>query len=176
MQPTKREKMVIFGALGILGLLLVLQFVVHPACARISMLRRVVQDKQAILTDLRGQSGQYRKLEAEVNRWRSLIGQSQEGRGILASIERIRQTCGLPENALSLKPTTTVVDTRYQETLVEVRLDGVGFASLVAFLAQLDSLNLAGGIKALEVQHADRNVGSLKAVIQLSAVTRAGRT
>jgi type II secretory pathway component PulM len=176
MQPTKREKTAIFGGMGILALLLVLQFVVHPAFARISMLRRVVQDKQQILTDLRGKSVEYKKLAAEVNQLRSLIGQQQEGRGILSSIERIRQTCGLSENVLSLKPTTTIVDARYQETVVEVRLDGVGFGQLVAFLTQLDSLNLAGGIKAVEVQHADRNVGVLKAVIQLSSVTRAGRT
>jgi type II secretory pathway component PulM len=176
MQPTKREKTVILGGVGILGLLLVLQFVVHPAFTRISMLRRIVKDKHEILTDLRGKSRGYKKLEAEVNQLRSLIGQQQEGRRILSSIERIRQTCGLSENMLSLKPTTTTIDTRYQETVVEVRLDGVGFAQLVTFLTQLDALNLAGGIKALEVQHADRNLGSLKAVVQVSAVTHAGHT
>jgi type II secretory pathway component PulM len=175
MQPTKREKTVILGGAGVLGLFLVLQFVVHPAMERLSMLRRVVSDKREILADLRGKSLEYKSLEAEVNRLRSVIGQQQEGRRILSSIERIRQTCGLSENVLSLKPTTTTIDTRYQETLVEVRLDGVKLAQLVAFLTQLDSLNLAGGVKALEVQHADRSPGSLRAVIQLSTVTHAGR-
>lgn len=176
MQTTKREKLVIFGGAGILGLLLVLQFVVHPAFVRISTLRRVVEAKHAILADLRGKGLEYQKLQAQVNRLRSMMGPQQEGRRILSSIEKIRQTCGLPENVLSLKPTTTTIDARYQEILVEVRLDGVGFAQLVAFLTQLDSLSLAGGIKALDVQHADRSPGALKAVIQLSAATRAGPT
>jgi type II secretory pathway component PulM len=176
MQTTKREKLVICGGVGLLGLLLVLQFVVHPALARIATLRRVVEAKHAILADVQGKGLEYQKLEAQVNRLRSMMGQPQEGRKILSSIEKIRQTCGLPENALSLKPTTTTIDARYQEILVEVRLDGVGLAQLVAFLTQLDALNLAGGVKALEVQHADRSPGALKAVIQVSTVTGAGRT
>jgi len=176
MQPTKREKIVILSGVGVLGLLLVLQFVVHPAFERLSTLRRVVKDKREVLADLRGKSLEYKKLEAEVAQWRSMIGQQQEGRKILSSIERIRQTCGLSENTLSLKPTTTTIDNQYQETVVEVRLDGVRLPQLIAFLSQLDSLNLAGGVKALEVQHADRSPGLLRAVIQLSTVSHAGRT
>jgi type II secretory pathway component PulM len=175
MQPTRREKTVIIGGAGLLGLLLVLQLVVHPALERLSMLRRVVSDKRVILADLRGKSLEYKSVEAEVNRLRSMIGQQQESRKILSSMERIRQTCGLSENMLSLKPTTTTIDTRYQETLVEVRLDGVKLVQLVAFLTQLDSLHLAGGIKALEVQHADRSPGSLRAVVQLATVTQIDR-
>ena len=175
MQVTKREKTVILGGAGVLVLLLVWQGIVHPALARVSMLRRVVNDKRAILADVQGKSLEYQKLAAEVTQLRSLIGPQQESRRILSSIERIRQTCGLSENVLSLKPTTTTIDARYQETIVEVRLDGVQFAQLVAFLSQLDSLKLAGGIKTLEVQHADRSPGALRAVIQLSAVTHAGR-
>lgn len=140
------------------------------------MLRRVIGDKREILAELRGRGLEYKKLDAEVSQLRSMIGQQEEGRRILSSIERIRQACGLSENMLSLKPITTMIDTRYQETVVEVRLDGIKFAQLVAFLSQLDSLNCAGGIKSLEVQHADRNPGLLRAVIQLSTVIRAERT
>jgi type II secretory pathway component PulM len=175
MQPTRREKTVIVAGVGVLAVLAVLQFVVHPTLERISMLRRVIGDKREILAELRAKSLEYKKLDAEVNRLRALIGQQEEGRKILSSIERIRQACGLSENILSLKPTTTVIDTQYQETVVEVRLEGLKYAQLVTFLSQLDSLNLAGGIKTLEVQHADRSPGLLKAVIQLSTIVHVGR-
>ncbi len=160
---------------GVLGLLAILQFVIHPTLERISMLRRVTRDKHAVLTELRGKSLEYKKLETEVNQLRSRMGQQEEGRGILSSIERVRQACGLSENIVSLKPSTTVIDARYQETVVEVRLDGIPFAQLIAFLSQLDSLNLAGGVKTLEVQHADRSPGLLRAVVQLSTVVHVGR-
>ncbi|MCU0913262.1 MAG: type II secretion system protein GspM [Planctomycetes bacterium] len=176
MQLSRREKIVIIGSVGILGLLLVLQFVVRPVRERIVTLRRVVTDKRDILGQLRQKSLDYQRLEAQANQLRSLIGPQQEGRRILSSLSRIRQASGVPENMLSLKPTTTAIDNRYQETVVEVRLDGVTYAHLVAFLRELEALDLAGGVKTLEVQHADRNPGLLRAVIQLSTVTRLGPT
>ncbi len=172
MQPTRREKIAIIGGAGVLGLLAVLQFVVHPTHERISMLRRVISDKRATLAEVRERSREYGKLDAEVSQLRSMIGRPEEGRKILSGIERIRQASGVSENALSLKPTTTIIDARYQETAVEVRLDGINYTELIAFLTQLDSLNLAGGIKTLEVKHADRTRGLLTAVIQLATVTQ----
>lgn len=176
MQPTKRERIVIFAGAGLLGLFLVVQFVVSPTFERARTLRRVIGEKREVLADLRAKSQECKKLQAEVAQLQSLIGQQQEGRGLLSSVEKIRQTCGLAENVLSLKPTTTTIDNRYQETVVEVRLDGVQFSQLVSFLTQLDALKLAGGVKALDVQHADRSPGVLRATIQLATVTQAGRT
>jgi len=136
-------------------------------------LRRVVSDRREILVQLRDKSLAYRNLQAEVSQLRSRIGQQQESRKILSTLDRVRQTCGLSENVVSLKPATTTIDNRYQETTVEIRLEGITMAQLVAFLTQVDSLDLAGGVKALEVQHADRSRGLLRAVIQLSVVTEA---
>jgi hypothetical protein len=60
--------------------------------------------------------------------------------------------------------------------VVEVVLDNVTFGQLIAFLTQLDSPDLPGGIKALDIERADRSPGTLRATVQLVAVTRIGRT
>ena len=175
MDLTKREKTLVVGGILFLAILLGLQFVVRPAMEQVTTLRRVVADKRETLIRLRAMSVEYEKLEGEVSRLRSMIERQDQGPGILTTVERLRETAGLSENALSLKPTTVTMDDGYQETVVEIRLEGITLAQLVRFLSQLESLELAGGIKSLEVRHADRSPGSLRAVVQLATVSP-GRT
>ena len=170
MQLTKREKIVVVGGTGGLLLLMAVQFIVRPTMEQISTLRRVVTDKREVLGQMQAKSLEYRRLEAEVGRIRSTIEQQQESRRILSTIEGVRKECDLPENVLSLKPTTMPINTEYQQTVVEVRLEGVSLNQLIAFLTQLDALNLAGGIQNLDIRTAGRSAGSLRAVVQLATV------
>jgi len=174
MQLTKRERTVVVAGACFLVLLVILQFIVRPTTERISMLGRVVADKRDVLTDLRAKSLEYKTLAEEVDRLRSMISQQQESRTMLSAIERIGEASGLSENVLSLKPTTVTMDEEYEETVVEIRLDRITLAQLVEFLAKLESLGRAGGIKALEVRHADRSEGALRAVVQLATVSQIG--
>jgi len=176
MRLAKREKLVVLGGAGLLVLLLVLQFAVRPTMERASTLRRVVAEKREVLGQLRAKSREYEGLQTEVGRLRSAISGQEENRSILSAIERVRQAAKLPDNALSMKPTTTAIDKEYQETVVEVVLDNVTLAQLIAFLSQLDSPDLPGGIKALDVGHTDRNPSSLRATIQIATVTRIKHT
>lgn len=175
MALAKREKAVVFGGAGVLALLLVAQFVVRPALEQASTLGRVVAEKREILSQLQAKRQEYEGLQAEVGRLQSAIsGQAESGK-ILSAIERVRQTAKLPEDALSMKPTTVAIDKDYQETVVEVVLDNVTFAQLIAFLSQLNASDLPCGIKALDVSRADRSPGTLRATLQLAAVTRTTR-
>jgi len=175
MPLVKREKMVVLGGAGLLGLLLVAQFGVRPTLERASTLRRVVAERREILIQLRAKSQEYKQLQTEVDQLGSAISGQEESRKILSAIERVRQAAKLPEDALSMKPTTTSIDKDYQETVVEVVLDSLTFAQLIDFLSQLDSLGLPGSIKALDVGRADRNPGMLRATIQMAAVARVKR-
>jgi len=166
----KREKLVVIGGVAFLAVLAVLHLVVRPARERLSTLRRVVADKQSILAQVRAKEREYRQLESEVNRLRSAIRQPDESRQILSSIERIRETCGLSENTLSLKPATMPIAEDYEETVVEVQLDDVTWGQLVQFLSQLESLEFAGDVKSLEMRRAERSSTSLRAVLQVATV------
>ncbi|MBN2130866.1 MAG: type 4a pilus biogenesis protein PilO [Sedimentisphaerales bacterium] len=174
MQLTKREQTVVIAGASFLVLLVILQLIVRPATERISMLRRVVADKRAVLTDLQAGSREYETLTEEVETLRSMISRQQESRTMLSAIERIGEASGLSENVLSLKPTTVTMDEEYEETVVEIRLDRITLAQLVEFLGRLESLGRAGGVKALDVRRAERNEGVLRAVVQLATVSQIG--
>jgi len=173
MQLMKREKAIVACGAGLLAMLVVVQFVVRPARERISTLRRVVADKRDVLAQIQAKGQDYRNLETQVAQLRSMVVPQQESRRILSTLERIREECGLPQQTLSLKPTTAAIDDKYQQTVVEVRLEGVTLAQIVAFLNRLDALVLAGGIRSLEVRRADRDPGLLRATVQLTTVAHA---
>lgn len=172
MDLTRREKTFVVGGISFLAALLVLQFVMRPAMERMSTLRRVVAAKRQTLAELRAKSFEYRQLKTEVDRLRYVIEQQDQGPRILSAVERIRQTSGLSDNVLSLKPITVAMDEQYQETVVEIRLESVTMAQLVQFLSELESVEFAGGIKSLEVRHADRDRGGLRVIVQVAAVSR----
>jgi hypothetical protein len=174
MHVTKTEQWFLVGGAIFLGLLMISQVLVRPTMDRISTLRRVVTDKRANLSQLQAKSQEYQLLKTEVARLRAVIEQQGGGRRILSTLERIREDCGLSDNVVSLKPTTTAINDEYQETTIEVRLDGITLAQLIQFLSQIDSLELAGGIRALEVRHADRSPNLLKATVQVATVSRIG--
>jgi len=170
MQLRRRDKVVVLGGIGGLALLMVIQFGVRPALGQISTLRRVVRDKHEILAQMQAKTLEYRMLQAEVGRLGSTIAGQQEGRRILSTVEGIRKASGLPDNVLSLKPSTAPINAEYQQTIVEIRMEGVTLAQLITFLAQLDSLNLVGGVRSLDIRTAERSAGLLRAVIQLTTL------
>jgi type II secretory pathway component PulM len=176
MQLTRREKWVVLGGLGGLALLAAMQFVVRPTQERVTTLRRVVKDKTEILTRIQDKSLEFQSLQTEIDRLQAKIAQQQESGRILSVIEGIRKSCDLPDKALSLRPTTAPLNEQYTQTTVEMRLEAVTLAQLIRFLSELDSLNLAGGIKSLDIRTTDRNVGLLQAVIQLATVLPAEGT
>jgi hypothetical protein len=172
MQLTRREKMVVFGGLGGLLLLMTAQFVVRPAMEQISTLRRVVTDKRTVLAQMQANATEYQTLQADVTRLRSAIARQHEGRRILSTIESIREACRLPSDALSLKPAAAPLDAEYQQTTVELRLEGVTLTQLIDFLSRLDALDLAGGITSLDIRSTDPSPTLLKAVVEVAVISR----
>ncbi len=173
MQLMKREKTILIGGAGFLVVLIALQCVVRPARERLATLRRVVTDRREVLTQIGMKSREYKDLEAQIAQLRAKVVQQQESRRILSTIERVRQECGLSQDVLSLKPTTIAVGDKYQQTMVDVRLESVTFPQIVAFLSKLESMVLAGRMKSLEIRSDERSPGSLRVTVQLAVVTHA---
>lgn len=173
MQLMKREKTILIGGAGFLVVLIALQCVVRPARERLATLRRVVTDRREVLTQIGMKSREYKDLEAQIAQLRAKVVQQQESRRILSTIERVRQECGLSQDVLSLKPTTIAVGDKYQQTMVDVRLESVTFPQIVAFLSKLESMVLAGRMKSLEIRSDERSPGLLRVTVQLAVVTHA---
>jgi len=173
MQLMKREKTILVGGAGFLGVLIALQVLVRPARERLATLRRVVADRREVLTQIGMKSREYKDLEAQIAQLRAKVVPQQESRRILSTIERVRQECGLPQDVLSLKPTTIAVGDKYQQTMVDVRLEGVTLAQIVAFLSHLDSVVLAGRMTSLEIRRDEHSPGALRVTVQLAVVTHA---
>jgi type II secretory pathway component PulM len=174
MDLTKREKTFVIGGIGLLVVLLMLQLVLRPAMERMSTLRRVVATKRQTLAELRGKSLEYRKLKTEVDTLRQAIEKQEGGPQVLSTVERIRQTCDLSDNVSSLKPTTVAIDDQYQETVVEIQLERITMKKLVRFLSELESVEVSGGIRSLEIRRTDRAEGGLRVIVKIAAVSRVG--
>lgn len=174
MNLTRREKTVVFGGLSVLVVLLAVQFLVRPALDRMSTLRRIIASKQQELAELNAKSFNYKQIEIEVRKLRFTVDQQDQGPSILAAVEYVRQASGLSDNILSLRPISVALDERYQETVVEIQLQGVTMAQLVQLLSRLESVDFPGGIKSLDIRRAQQDSDGLRVNVQVAAVSRAG--
>ena len=170
---TTREKGVLIAGLIILGSLLGNQFVAKPMRERLSTLNRVVGSKEKILGQLRQMSAELSTLRSEVTRLRRRIeAQPDKGR-MLSLLERIQEKVGLSGHVVHMRPTAAALGKIYEETTIEVKLDAVTLEQLLGFLGHLDALELAIGIKSLEVRKVDSSSGSslLGATVRISTIS-----
>ena len=169
---TTREKGVLIAGVIILGSLLSNQFVAKPLRERVSTLDRVVESKEETLGQLKQMSNELNTLRSEVTRIHHRIeAQPNKGR-VLSLLERIQEEAELSDHVIHMRPTVASLGKVYEETTIEVKLDTITLEQLLDFLSKLDALELAIGVKSLEVRHVDSSSGRLlEATVQVSTIS-----
>lgn len=171
MNLTRREKQIMVAGVFFLGLAIVFQIFVRPAIGRVKTLKRVLIEKRQLLDDLRTKSQEYNSISSELEEIRQEIGKQQVDRQILSFIERIQKDCGLMQNVVYMKPTTMAISNIYEETTIEIKLQGITLNQLIQFLSKIESSELLVGIKLLDIRRGVRNINLLDTVIKIASLS-----
>jgi len=171
---TAREKAFLIPGIVALGLLLGNQFIAKPMRERLSTVTRVVESKDKTLRQLKEMGIELKTLRSEVIRiHREIEAQPDKGR-VLALLERIQEEQGLSSHVIHMRPSGAALGKRYEETTIEIKLDAVTLEQLLGFLEKLADLNLAIGVKWLEIKHTTDTSGSLlEATLKVSTISPA---
>ena len=171
MSLMRREKYVIVIALACIGLLIAFLAVMRPALNRTTTLKRVVQDKQKVLSQLKSKSNEYNTLKKNLEQIRSKIENQQKDKRILSSIEQIQKDCGLTQNVVNITPTIIPISDEYEKTTVDIKYNSITLSKIIQFLLKVDSSDLLIGIKSIEINKSLQNPDLLDITIQLVSVT-----
>jgi type II secretory pathway component PulM len=171
MRLTQREKQFAIGATVFLALIIAFQAFVRPALGRIRTLRRVVDEKREMLSELRTKSQEYNALRSQLEQIRLTIGNQQRDRQILSFIERAQRDCGLMQKVVYVTPTTTAIGDKYEKTNVEIKFAAVTLDQIIQFLLKIESSQLLIGIRSLEIKCGLANTALLDAVIQVVSLS-----
>ena len=171
MALTQREKIVIIGGVVFLGLIIAFQIIAKPALHRVSMLKRVITEKQEKLDELHAKSREYNILQSQLDRIRLIIERQQKGRQVLSTVERIQKNCGLMQKVVYMTPSISPISDKYEKTNVEIKFGAVTLDQIIQFLLRIESSEQLIGINSVDIKHGLQNPSLLDAVIQVTSLS-----
>ena len=175
MNLTRREKQIISIGIILFGLIIAFHIFVRPAISRVRTLRRVLPDKQQVLSELISKSKQYNTISRELEKMRLEIDNQPEERKILSSIERIQKECDLIQKVVYIKPSTTPVNDTYEKTIIEIKFQSITLNQLIQFLLKIESSEFTIGIRTLNIKRGINDSSLLDTIIQLVSLSSTGQ-
>ena len=171
MNLTQREKQFMTAGAVIFGLIVIFQLFVRPAISKVKTLKRVVSDKQQLLSEIRAKSEQYKTISRELEKIRLEMGRQPEERKILSFVERVQKDSGLMQKVVYMKPSTMTVNDIYERNTIEMKLQNITLNQLVQFLLKIESSELKIGIRTLDIKRGIRDSDLLEATVQLISLS-----
>lgn len=145
---------------------------IRPAMKRLATLDRVVRQKEGVLAQLRGMAQEYTALRGEIEASRKRIAAARPDFGILTFLENAGRQCGLTQqNVAHMKPATSAIDDRYQETRVDIQLERVSMQTVVHFLAKVRTAPALLSVRELRLKRARGADSSLDAGILVTSLS-----
>jgi type II secretory pathway component PulM len=174
MNLTQREKQTIAAGAVLFGLIVAFQIFVRPAIGRLRTLKRVVSDKQQILTELRVKSEQYKTISRELEKIQLEMRRQPEESNILSFVERIQKDGGLMQKVVYMKPSAVTVKDLYEQKTIEIKLQSITLDQLIQFLLKIESSEFTIRIRTLEIKRSLRDSALLDTTIQLVSFSTIG--
>lgn len=142
-------------------------FAVKPAIERANTLMRVMPEKQLALQQLKTKSRQYLALRSHLD----ALDTQQEHSDPLTELDTITTRSGTAGNVAYMKKQSLPVDSKYNQTVAELRFENISLNQLVDFLFQAQSSASPLQIQSLYIEKSRTNAGLLNCTLQISTLT-----
>ena len=163
----RREKYIIYGAGGILGLLIIVQFVITPFVENKNQMQRSLQTKKSELAEMRRLQAEHQILKAKLQLSQTSIGKREKGFTLFSFLEKAAGEAVLKGHIKYMKPSSSQSTGPYKESMVEMKLEGITLNQLVGYLYRIESLENIISIKRISIQENKKESGYLDTILQV---------
>ncbi len=146
-----RERWLIVGGGVVLVLGLLFAFVVDPILDHMTMLDRQHAKKGRDYEELVQAESTYRQLQTRVAKLEGRLAKSGGQFALLPFLEETAVSTGIRNQIVGMQPQPTVPMAGYQETAVEMRLDGMQLPQLLTLLAAVEEAPGLVQVKRLQI-------------------------
>jgi hypothetical protein len=167
MKTLTRRKQVLAVATAAVAAAAVFAFTIKPAIERTRTLIRVLPEKQRALQQLRVKSRQYLALDARLDGLDQQAGKSEP----LTMLDTITAQSGTAANVAYMKKQSLPLDSKYNQTVAELRFENITLNQLVDFLFKARSSTPPLRIKNLYIEKSRTDSNLLNCVLQISTLT-----
>lgn len=169
-----RERLILIGGGLFVLVLLIYQLIVSPYLKAYDRLESTLERKQAELAEVQGLSQEYAKLRVEEGGVRALLQKRDAGFTLFAFLDQQAEHAGVKEQIKYMKPSVTEGENGLDESVVEMRLEGVTLEKLTQFLQVTESDANVVSVRRLSIQTSARDEGFLDVILQIVTLVEAG--
>jgi general secretion pathway protein M len=167
----KREKYIIYGAGGILGLLIIVHFVVLPFFENRDQMRRSLQAKRVKLENMRRFQTEYDALTKESQISKVRFSRRDKGFTLFSFLDRLAGQAGIKDRISYMKPSKTVQkNSNYKISRVEMKLDDITLEQLSTYLHGVETSNNMVTVQKISISKKEKKSGLINVVLQVETV------
>ncbi|MCL1980987.1 MAG: type II secretion system protein M [Proteobacteria bacterium] len=171
---SQREKMAVGIGGGALMLFVLVQFIVFPLLDGRAKLSRRLAAKGKAVAEMRLLQGQYQKIGQQAEALTTLLAQRSPEFSLFSFLEEKSAASEVKDLIAYMKPSESTERDQFKQSQVEMRLQGVDLAKLVAFLGQVEAPDQLVGIDKITIQDRSRNEGTLDVTLTMVSIDQDG--
>ena len=167
----KREKYIVYGALGILAALVIYQVIINPFFEGKTQMKNNLERKRVMLAEMQQWQSDYQALEQYALANEERFARRNKGFSLYSFLSKMTIETGIKDRLAYMRPTKTVQkDSDYRISRVEMKLDGVGLEQLVNYLYAVETSDNIVEITKLAITKKDKELGLISVVMQVEAI------
>ena len=167
----KREKYAVFGAAGLIGLFIIVQFIIVPLFNNKAQLQKSLKGKLITMQKMQQLQAEYTGLNAGAKISEARFARREKGFTLFSFLDRLAGEAGVKDRVSYMKPSKKVQkNSRYWLSQVEMKLDGITLEQLTTYVHGVESSRNNVNIKKISISKKDNKQGLLSAVLQVETI------
>ena len=166
-QMSQRERTIVLAGGIVLGLSLIFVLIVDPLLDQLDRLNRQEIRKQKDLTELAALGQAYRAKQDRLAKTESRMPRADSHFSLLTFMEEAATTAHVRERITSMQPQVQSLAQGYEETAVDLRLDGIQLPDLLALLVAIDQAPYDLHVRHLQIRPKFDNPSNIDATVRV---------
>src|SRR5215510_11332161 len=162
-----RERVILFTGAAVLAASLVFLVIVDPLLSKLEKLDRQLNRKQKDIQELAVVAQAYTGKRAALTKLEQRMPPAEAQFSLLAFMEEATTTAQIRDRIVGMQPQAPVVVQGYQETAVDLRLDGVSLPQLLKLLVAIEEAPYDVQVHHLQMKPRYDNPVNLDATLKI---------
>jgi len=163
---TRRERLALLVAGGVIAAFLLVQLIVIPAVEKHRLMNRQLEAQSRALQEMLGLQAEYLQLKSRTQRAQAELSNRRPGFTLFSFLDSLAGQTGLKDRIAYMKPSTNVQEgLPYKISVVETKLQGITMKQLTGFLYRVETSENSVRIRRLSISKEGNQQGTIDAVL-----------
>jgi general secretion pathway protein M len=163
---TRRERLALMVAGGVIAAFLLIQLVVMPLIEKHRLLNRRLEAQSRSLQEMVALQGEYLQLKRRSETAQAELSRRRPGFTLFSFLDSLAGQTGLKDRIAYMKPSTTTQEgLPYKISVVETKLQGITMKQLTGYLYRVENSENSVRIRRLSITKEGNQQGTVDAVM-----------